>query len=428
MIYAFVAQTFGAADVSAAGNTLKELLQPLMLTLTGVASLVAVLFLVFGGYQYMTSKGSPDKLEHAKRIVRNALIGLVIVLAAGTLTTILTNSYNAGNQSVIENLPSLQAIEPEDGGGGIVEVLVKAIVGLFKHIVISAAKPFISALQYFTTATPLMGDNSAVMRLWLTVVGIADALLILVLALLGFHVMSAASLGFDELEFKHLIPRIALTFLFINTSIFAIDVIIGVSNGMIKAMSATFGETSVFTVLSGIADNAGGMGLVALMILVVFLILSVILLVYYVMRLVILYLGAILSPLVALLLLVPAFKDFAVTAIKSYITTIFVLFVHVIILLLAASIFAGMVATGSDEALNPLMAVIVGIATLFTLLKTQGVMQQMTYASVGPRAMRKLGGQFINGVSHVTQKVRSSRTTSTRTDSGAPKKQAEGYK
>ena len=32
-------------------------------------------------------------------------------------------------------------IEPQDGGGGIVEVLVKAIVGLFKHIVVSAAKP-----------------------------------------------------------------------------------------------------------------------------------------------------------------------------------------------------------------------------------------------------------------------------------------------
>jgi hypothetical protein len=126
-----------------------------MLTLTGLASLVAVFFLVFGGYQYMTSRGSPDKLEQAKRIVRNALIGLVIVIAAGTLTTILTNSYNAGNQPLIDNLPALQSIEPEEGGGGIVEVLVKAIVGLFKHIVVSAAQPFIAALEYFTRATAL---------------------------------------------------------------------------------------------------------------------------------------------------------------------------------------------------------------------------------------------------------------------------------
>lgn len=411
MLMAHVAPLFGATDVSAAGNAMRELLQPLMLTLTGLASLVAVFFLIFGGYQYMTSKGSPDKLEHAKRVVRNALVGLVIVIAAGTLTTILTSSYNAGNESVIENLPSLQAIEPQDGGGGIVEVLVKAIVGLFKHIVVSAAKPFISALEYFTTATPLMGDNSAVFRLWLTVVGLADALFVVVLALLGFHVMSAASLGFDEIEFKHMLPQLALTFLFVNTSLFAIDLIIGVSNGMIKAMSATFGDTSVFKVLSDVAGQAGGMGLVALMILVVFLILSVILLVYYVTRLVVLYLGAILSPLIALLLLLPGFKDFAITAIKTYLTTVFVLFVHVLILLLAASVFAGMVASGSDKVLNPLMSTIVGIATLIALLKTQGVMQQMAYVSVGPRAMRKLGGQFINGVSYTTSKVRSVNTS-----------------
>lgn len=398
-----VARFFAATDVSAAGNAMKELLQPIMLSLTGLASLIAVFFIIFGGYQYITSKGSPDKLEHAKRIVRNALLGLVIVIAAGTLTSILTGAYSSGNQQVVESLPSLQAIEPADGGGGLVEVLVKAIVGLFKHIVVSAAKPFISALEYFTTATPLMGDNSAVFRLWLTTVGITDALFVLALALLGFHVMSAATLGFDEIEFKHMIPQLALTFLFINTSIFAIDLIITISNGMIKALSATFGDTSVFKVLTDIADQAGGMGLVALMILVVFLILSVILLVYYVMRLVVLYLGAILSPLVALLLLIPAFKDFAQTAIKTYITMVFVLFVHVIILLLAASIFAGMVAADADKVLSPLMSIIVGIATLVTLLKTQGVMQNFAYASVGPRAMRRLGSEFMHGVSYLSK-------------------------
>lgn len=418
-----VAPLFGATDVSAAGNALETLLQPLMLSLVGLAGLVSVFFLIFGGYQYMTSKGSPDKLDHAKRIVRNALIGLVIVIAAGTLTNILTNSYDAGNQQLANNLPALEAIEPEDGGGGIVEVLVKAIVGLFKHIIVSAAQPFIDALEYFTKATPLMGDNSAVMRLWLAVVGIADALFVLVLALLGFHIMSSASLGFDEIEFKHMVPQLALTFLLVNTSIFAIDAVISVSNYMIQALLATFPDTTVFGVLSEIAEGADGMGLVALMILVVFLILSVILLVYYVMRLVVLYLGAILSPIVALLLLLPGFKDFAITAIKSYVTVVFVLFVHAIILLLAASVFTGMVATDAEGALNPLMSIIVGIATLIALLRTQGVMQQFAYVSVGPRALRKLGGQFINGVSYTTNRLKSVKDASTNKG-----KAVEGYK
>jgi hypothetical protein len=44
-----------------------------------------------------------------------------------------------------------------------------------------------------------------VFNLWLAMVAIPDVLFILVVGLLGFHVMSAASFGFDEIEFKHML-------------------------------------------------------------------------------------------------------------------------------------------------------------------------------------------------------------------------------
>jgi hypothetical protein len=411
MIAPAVAQTFAAATVSSAGNVMQEFVRPVMLTLVGLASLVCVFFLVTAGISYITSTGKPDKLEHAKKVLRNAIIGLVIVIAAGTLTSILSHAYGSPHPASIENLPSLTTIEPPDNGIGIVDVLIKAIVGLFKHIIESAASPFLKALDFFTKATPLMAENSAVFKLWLTVVGITDALFVLVVALLGFHIMSAASLGLDEIEFKHLLPQLALTFLLINTSIFAIDAIISLSNGMINALMASFGNSSVWDVLSAIASQAGGLGLVALMIMVVFLILAVILLVYYVMRLVVLYLGAILSPLVVLLWLVPGFKDFASTAVKTYLTTVFVLFVHVVILMLAASLFGGLLAANPDKPIDPIMGMIVGVAALITLLKTQGVMMQLSYVSVGPRALRKLGSQFMTGVSYTTNKIKTVRAT-----------------
>lgn len=408
------------ADTSAAGDAMRSFITPVMLALIGLASLVAVFFLVTSGIHYMTSSGKPEKLEHAKKVMRNALIGLVIVVAAGTLTGILSHAYSRSDNTRPEQIPSLIAVEPSETGGGIVDILIKAIVGLFKHIIETAAKPFIKALEYFTHATPLMGDNSAVFKLWLTVVGLTDALFVLVVALLGFHVMSAASLGLDELEFKHLLPQLAVTFLLINVSIFAIDGVISLSNAMISAMTSAFGSVSVWDVLTSIVSKAGAMGLVALMIMVTFMILAVILLVYYVMRLVVLYLGAILSPLVVLLWLVPGFKDFAITAIKTYATAIFVLFVHVIILLLAASIFGGMVSADPNKPFDPVMGTIVGVATLITLLKTQGVMMQMSYVSVGPRAMRKLGGQFMNGVSYTTSKIKSVRSTTQQTRKARP--------
>jgi hypothetical protein len=63
--------------------------------------------------------------------------------------------------------------------------------------------------------------------------------------------------------------------------------------------------------------------------------------------------------------LVPGFRDFSVSAIKTYITTIFVLFVHVVTLLLAATLFVGMSATdGDNQVPNVLMSMVVGLATV----------------------------------------------------------------
>lgn len=397
------------ADVSAAHSVMQAFIVPLMVTLGGLATLVATFFLVMAGFQYITSRGAPDRLEHAKHVMRNALVGLVIVLAAGTLTAILVHAYGTTSGTGVENIPALNTVDVKDSGTGIVDVLIKAIVGLFKHIIEAAATPFIKSLEYFTHQTALMAQNPSVFKLWLTVAGIADALFVVAVALLGFHIMGAASLGLDEIEFKHLIPKLAVTFLLINTSIFAIDAIISLSNVMISAVTAAFSSVSVWDVLSKIAGSADGLGLVALMIMVVFLVLSVMLLVYYVMRLVTLYVGAVLSPLIVLLSILPGFKDFAITAFKTYLTTIFVLFVHVIILELAASLFGSTLGTNPGSPTNTLMALIVGIATLVTLLKTQGLMMQMSYVSAGPQALRKLGNQFMTGVSYTTKTVKAAR-------------------
>jgi len=158
----------------------------------------------------------------------------------------------------------------------------------------------------------------------------------------------------------------------------------------------------VWQTLISVTQQAGALSFAALLIMVIFVIMSVILLVYYVGRLITLYLGAILSPLVLLLWLLPSFKDFASNAAKTYLTTIFVLFVHVVILELAASILGTLITSGPNKTPDPIMALVVGLSTLVALLKTQGVMTQLSYASIGPKAARRLGIQFVNGVSHVS--------------------------
>lgn len=392
------------ADSSSAASVMHSYIAPIIRTLCVVASLVCVFFLVNGGYSYMTSAGKPEQLDHAKRILKNALIGLVIVLAAGVLTEILTHAYAGSHAATNGSLPKLKAIPPDQVSNGLVAVLIKAITGLFNNIIQAVAQPFLHALSFFTSSTELMASNLAVFNLWLGVVGITDALFVLVVALLGFHVMSATTFGFDEIEVKHLLPRFGLIFLAMNTSIFAIDGVIEVSNAMIHAVNVAGGSGTVWDTLSGVVKQSGGQGVAALLLMVGFLIFSVILLVYYVGRLVTLYIGAVLSPAVLLAWLIPGFRDFSETAAKTYLTTIFVLFVHVVILQLAASLFTGMAAGSGNNLPDTLMAMVTGLATIIALLKTQGVMMQFSYVSMGSRNARKLGGQFINGVSYMAGK------------------------
>lgn len=396
-------------DASAAVSAMRDYVTPTIRTFAVLAGIASVFFLINGGYLYMTSSGKPDRLEYAKRVVRNAILGLLIILTAVTITSILSNAYGTPHNSSNATLPSLEAISPESASSGLVDVLINAVVGFLNSIIQAIATPFLGALDYFTKATPLMADNSSVFNLWLAIVGITDVLFVIVLGLIGFHVMSAASFGFDEIEFKHLLPRIGLVFLLLNTSIFAIDGIIELSNVLITAISKVSGANSVWLTLTSVFKEAGGQGLASLLIMLAFLVLSVILLVYYVGRLVALFIGAVLSPLVLLVWLVPGFRDFSEAAIKTYITTIFILFIHVVILMLAASLFSGMSPAGGNDLPDILMSMIVGLATVITLLKTQGVMIQFSYVSGGARNARQLGGQFMNGVSYMTGKGRTAR-------------------
>ena len=421
------------ADSSGALTAMRNYVTPTMQVLTALAGLASVFFIVYGGILYMTSTGRPDKLDQAKHVLKNALIGLVIVLAAGTLTAILNGAMTHTAQPSSATLPNLTAIEPAPASTGLIDILIGAITGLLNTIIQTIAAPFLDALDFFTKSTPLMSENSSVFNFWSAMVGITDILFVVVVALVGFHVMSASTFGLDEIEFKHLLPRLALAFLLLNSSIFIIDGLISLSNVLIDAVTQISGSSTVWDSLTAVVNESGGQGIAALLIMLVFLIFAFILLIYYVCRIVTLYIGAVLSPLVILLWLVPGFKDFSSTAMKTYATTVFVLFIHVVILQLAASLFAGMsMATGTETNVpNVLMSMVVGLSAIIALLKTQGLMMQFSYVSLGARSTRQLGTQFMNGVSYlggrgkaavsaVSSKV-SSRTSSASSSSSSKK-------
>ena len=391
--------SFITATVSAQG-AMANFIAPVLSTMCIIASLVCVFFLLNGGIGYMTSSGKPEKLDHAKRTVKNALIGLVLVLGASATTAVLIHSYHDTNALSHSKLPNIAIVQPSPMSNGLVDILSKTVTGFLEVIVQSLTEPFLKSLAFFTHSTPLMVSNSAVFNLWLAVVGISDSLFVIVVALLGFHIMSASSFGLNEIEIKHLLPRLALIFLLLNSSIFVIDGVIEVSNLMIRAIGLTSSSTPVWSVLSSTSTQASTQGLATLIMMIAFLVLAALLLVYYISRIVTLYVGAVLSPIILLLWLLPGYKEFSETAGKTYFSTIFVLFVQVVILQLAASLFSGISAPGANSS-DILMATITGLATLATLLKAQGVMTRLSYVSTSSHNVRMLGGQFINGASYI---------------------------
>src|SRR5665213_3598660 len=140
-------------DVSAVTSTLNNYITPIIATLAGLATLVAAGFLIVGGIAYMTSSGRPDKLEYAKKVIRNALIGLVLVLGAGVLTALLTHAFQGSGGSGLNNVPNLANIQPTPVSSGLVGIIMDAIVGILRNIIETAAQPFINALTYFTHGT-----------------------------------------------------------------------------------------------------------------------------------------------------------------------------------------------------------------------------------------------------------------------------------
>ncbi len=70
--------TFAYSQVS--GQPLTGLLKQLIDTALGVISTIAVLFLIIGGYQYMTSAGNPDQIQKAKNTILYSVIGLAVAI------------------------------------------------------------------------------------------------------------------------------------------------------------------------------------------------------------------------------------------------------------------------------------------------------------------------------------------------------------
>lgn len=85
-----------SADVGRVENFIKNIIQ----ILVALAGITATGFFVWGGLRYITSSGSPEQLEGAKKTILYSAIGLAIALGAFVFSNIVsdlaTSAFGAG--------------------------------------------------------------------------------------------------------------------------------------------------------------------------------------------------------------------------------------------------------------------------------------------------------------------------------------------
>lgn len=69
------------------GTDLPTLVGNFINVILGLLGIVFVVLIVYAGFEYLTSMGEPAKVDKAKKLITNAVIGLVIIVAAYAISS-----------------------------------------------------------------------------------------------------------------------------------------------------------------------------------------------------------------------------------------------------------------------------------------------------------------------------------------------------
>ncbi len=59
-----------------------------------IAAMAAIAMIIYGGVQYVLSRGQPDKAQQARSTIINAVIGLVLAVTAAALVTFVAGRFS----------------------------------------------------------------------------------------------------------------------------------------------------------------------------------------------------------------------------------------------------------------------------------------------------------------------------------------------
>ncbi|MBT7553446.1 hypothetical protein HN670_03180 [bacterium] len=86
----------GLENVALGQGDLKETIAQIINVILGFLGVIAVLIILLGGFKWMTSQGSSEKVDEAKKLIGAGIVGLIIILAAYAIARfVLAEVYQA---------------------------------------------------------------------------------------------------------------------------------------------------------------------------------------------------------------------------------------------------------------------------------------------------------------------------------------------
>ena len=81
-----------AGSTGLGSTDLRDIVNNFIRVLLGFLGLIAVIIILVGGFQWMTAMGDDKKIEGAKGLIKAGVTGLIIILAAYSISTFAINT------------------------------------------------------------------------------------------------------------------------------------------------------------------------------------------------------------------------------------------------------------------------------------------------------------------------------------------------
>lgn len=100
-----MAQSLGVSSsdlpdaLSGTSGDLKQVVISVINTVLGLLGFIVVIFIIYAGILYVTDGGGGDNLDKAKNIIKNSIIGIVIILASFAIVNFAFGITDGGGSS-----------------------------------------------------------------------------------------------------------------------------------------------------------------------------------------------------------------------------------------------------------------------------------------------------------------------------------------